>query len=105
MNKSIWNTPGFLVEQVSTNFSPQLHVDSTWCACWVCPIFSKNKMLSLVGLQHGLRSEHTCNRELLITTYELLQNYEGKTQINVLVLDFRNAFDVYCPPPKPLTRT
>ena len=22
------------MEHVSTNFPPQLHVDSTWCACW-----------------------------------------------------------------------
>ena len=34
MNKFMWNTLGFLVEHVSINFPPQLHVNSTWCACW-----------------------------------------------------------------------
>ena len=38
--KSTWNTPGCLVEHVSTNFTPQLHVDSTWCACWVVGMFT-----------------------------------------------------------------
>ena len=39
IKKSTWNTPGFLMEHVSTNFLPQLHVESTWCVCWdVIPI-------------------------------------------------------------------
>ena len=35
MKKSTWFTSGFLVEHVSTKFPFQLHVDFTWCGCWV----------------------------------------------------------------------
>ena len=54
--------------------------------------FSKNKILTPV--QHGFRSKHSCESQLLITTDEFIQNFEGKTQTDVVVLDFRKAFDV-----------
>ena len=54
--------------------------------------FSKNKMLTPV--QHGFRSKHWCESQLLITTDEFIQNFEGKTQTDVVVLDFSMAFDV-----------
>ena len=34
------------------------------------------------------------NTQLLITTDEFIQNVEGKTQTDVVVLDFSKAFDV-----------
>ena len=48
----------------------------------LCPIFSKNKLLTPV--QHGLRSKHSCDSKLLITTDEFIQNFAGKTQTNFL---------------------
>ena len=54
--------------------------------------FSKNKILTT--LQHGFRSKHSCENQLLITTDEFIQNFEGKTQTDVVVLDFSKAFDV-----------
>ena len=54
--------------------------------------FSKNKILSPV--KHGFRSKHSCESQLLITTDEFIQNLEGKTQTDVVVLDFSKAFDV-----------
>ena len=54
--------------------------------------FSKNKMLTPV--QHGFRSNHSCESQLLITTDEFIQNFEGKTQTDVAVLDFSKSFDV-----------
>ena len=35
--------------------------------------FSKNEILTPV--QHGLRSKHSCERQLLITTDEFIQNF------------------------------
>ena len=54
--------------------------------------FSENKMLT--PIQHGLRSKHSCESQLLITTDEFIHNFESKTQTDVVVLDFSKAFDV-----------
>ena len=54
--------------------------------------FLENKILAPV--QHGFRSKHSCESQLLITTDEFIQNFEGKTQTDVVVLDFSKAFDV-----------
>ena len=54
--------------------------------------FSENKILTPV--QHGFRSKHSCESQLLITTDEFIQNCEGMTQTDVVVLDFSKAFDV-----------
>ena len=54
--------------------------------------FLENKMLTPV--QQGFRSKHSCESQLLITTVEFIQNFEGKTQTDVVVFDFSKAFDV-----------
>ena len=54
--------------------------------------FSENKILTPV--QHGFRSKHSCESQLLITTDEFIQNFESKTQTDVVVLNFSKAFDV-----------
>ena len=54
--------------------------------------FSENKILTPV--QHGFRSKQSCESQLLITTDEFIQNFESKTQTDVVVLDFSKAFDV-----------
>ena len=43
--------------------------------------FSENKILTPV--QHGFRSKHSCESQLLITTVEFIQNFEGKTQTDL----------------------
>ena len=43
-------------------------------------------------MQHGFRAEHSC--ESLLTTEDLVQNYEDKIQTDLIVLDFSKAFDV-----------
>ena len=45
-------------------------------------------------MQHGFRAEHSCESQLLLTTEDLVQNYEDKTQTDLIVLDFIKAFDV-----------
>ena len=54
--------------------------------------FTKNKILTLV--QRGFPTEHFCESQLLLTTEDLVQNYEDKTQTDLIVLDFSKAFDV-----------
>ena len=53
--------------------------------------FSEKKFLT--PLQHGFRSKHSCESQLLITTDEFIENFESKTQTDVVVLDFSKAFD------------
>ena len=54
--------------------------------------FTKNKILTPV--QHGFRAEHSCESQLLLTTEDLVQNYEDKTQTDLIFLDFSKAFYV-----------
>ena len=42
----------------------------------------------------GFRAEHSCESQLLLTTEDLVQNYEDKIQTDLIVLDFSKAFDV-----------
>ena len=46
--------------------------------------------------KHGFRAEHSCESQLglLLTTEDLVQNYEDKIQTDLIVLDFSKAFDV-----------
>ena len=54
--------------------------------------FTKNKILTSV--QHGFRAEHSCESQLLLTTEDLVQNYEDRIQTDLVVLYFSKAFDV-----------
>ena len=44
--------------------------------------------------QHGFRARHSCETQLLLTSTDLVQNYENKLQNDVIVLDFSKAFGV-----------
>ena len=54
--------------------------------------FTNNKILNPV--QQGFRAEHSCESQLLLTTKDLVKNYEDKIQTDLIVLDFSKAFDV-----------
>ena len=54
--------------------------------------FTKDEILTPV--QHSSRAEHSCESQLLLTTEDLVQNYEDKIQTDSIVLDFSKAFDV-----------
>ena len=45
-------------------------------------------------MQHGYPAEHSCKNQLLLTTEDLVLNYEGKIQTDLIVLDFTKDFDV-----------
>ena len=42
---------------------------------------------------HGFRSKHSCESQLLVTTHDLLTRMDRKQDVDVLVLDFSKAFD------------
>ena len=47
----------------------------------------------LTNLQHGFRSGHSCESQLLITTDDLFKNFDNKIQTDIAILDFSKAFD------------
>ena len=54
--------------------------------------FTNDNILNPV--QHGFRVEHSYESQLLLTTEDLVQNYEDKIQTDLIVSDFSKAFDV-----------
>ena len=51
-----------------------------------------NKILS--SLQHGFRSGHSCETQLIVTMDDLLKSIDKRGQTNMMILDFSNAFDM-----------
>ena len=51
----------------------------------------KHSILS--SLQHGFRSRHSCESQLLITVHDLGKSYNEKKQVDIAILDFSKAFD------------
>ena len=47
----------------------------------------------LVHFQHGFRSEHSCETQLVNTIQELAKGLNDKKQLDLLILDFAKAFD------------
>ena len=47
----------------------------------------------LTSFQHGFRSGHSCESQLIITLHDLMNNYDRKVQTDVAILDFSKAFD------------
>jgi len=51
----------------------------------------KNNILT--RLNHGFRSGHSCETQLLLTSNDLLKSYDAGTQVDIGILDFSKAFD------------
>ena len=47
----------------------------------------------LSKFQHGFRSRHSCETQLITTMQDLLCHYDNKRQVDIAVLDFSKAFD------------
>ena len=47
----------------------------------------------LTSLQHGFRSGHSCESQLIITMEDIMRRYDQKKQIDLVILDFSKAFD------------
>ena len=43
--------------------------------------------------QHGFRSEHSCESQLISFTQEVYDNLESGNQTDIIVMDFSKAFD------------
>ena len=52
----------------------------------------KHSVLS--PFQHGFRSRHSCDTQLLLTTHDLQDLYDRNLQTDIAILDFSKAFDV-----------
>ena len=51
----------------------------------------KHKILS--NLQHGFRSGHSCESQLITTMSDLYEAHNDKDQVDMVILDFSKAFD------------
>ena len=47
----------------------------------------------LTPLQHGFRSGHSCETQLIITLNDLMKSYDSNIQTDLAILDFSKAFD------------
>ena len=47
----------------------------------------------LTDRQHGFRSKHSTESQLIITTHELAQSLNNKLQVDMIIMDFSKAFD------------
>ena len=47
----------------------------------------------LTSLQHGFRSGHSCETQLITTTNDIMKAYDKKEQTDLVILDFSKAFD------------
>ena len=48
----------------------------------------------LSPFQHGFRSKHSCETQLLLTTHDIAQQHDLNHQVDIAILDFSKAFDV-----------
>jgi hypothetical protein len=47
----------------------------------------------LTSLQHGFRSGHSCESQLVITMHDIMKTFDLKLQTDLVILDFSKAFD------------
>ena len=52
-----------------------------------------DKYGALTPLNHGFRSRHSCESQLLLTTHDLYTRLDEKKQVDMAILDFSKAFD------------
>ena len=48
----------------------------------------------LTDKQHGFRSQHSCNTQLIQTVHDFAQSLDHRKQTDVIIMDFSKAFDV-----------
>ena len=47
----------------------------------------------LTSLQHGFRSGHSCESQLIITMHDVMKTFDQRIQTDMVILDFSKAFD------------
>ena len=48
----------------------------------------------LTDKQHGFRSKHSTESQLILTTHDLAHSLNSKSQVDMIIMDFSKAFDV-----------
>ena len=48
----------------------------------------------LTSLNHGFRSDYSCETQLLVTLHDFLKSHDTAIQTDVAILDFSKAFDI-----------
>ena len=48
----------------------------------------------LTDKQHGFRSKHSTESQLILTTHDLAKSLNSKSQVDMIIMDFSKAFDV-----------
>ena len=43
--------------------------------------------------QHGFRSKHSCESQLILTVHDLAKSFDSRSQIDMVIMDFSKAFD------------
>ena len=66
------------------------HIVSSILTSW--PILI-NTVSVLTDKQHGFRSKHSCESQLILTVHDLASSLDNRSQINMVIMDFSKAFD------------
>ena len=48
----------------------------------------------LTDKQHGFRSKHSTESQLILTTHDMAKSLNSKSQVDMIIMDFSKAFDV-----------
>lgn len=80
-----------------SNYRP-VSLTSVCCKVLEHIIFSRtmhhlNRFNILSELQHGFRSKHSCESQLILTVHDLAEGLRDKEQMDCILLDFSKAFD------------
>ena len=59
--------------------------------CNIMTHFDSNNLLN--SFQHGFRSKHSCETQLVSFTQEIFDNLENYKQTDLIIMDFSKAFD------------
>ena len=52
-----------------------------------------DKYSILTDKQHGFRSKHSCESQLILTVHDLAKSLDSRSQIDIVIMDFSKAFD------------
>ena len=58
----------------------------------------KHKILT--DRQHGFRTHHSCETQLIQTVHDIAQSLDRRTPLDMIIMDFSKAFDSACPTQK-----
>ena len=72
-------------------YHPSLHVLEHIIHSHTMKYLDSHKILTTA--QHGFRSGHSCETQLIQTVHDFAYSLNNKTQTDVVIMDFSKAFD------------